>query len=66
MERVKWELAEAWEDELEKAQVLRPQTIRGMEHVADADAILRAIVPRRITNPDVVRMQSEEVKVEGY
>ena len=53
----------AWEDELAKAQVLRPSTVRGIEHVADVDAVLRAITPWRITNPDIIRMQSEEVKV---
>lgn len=52
----------AWEDELEKAQVLRPSTMRGIEHVADVNAVLTAITPWRITNPDIMKMQSEEVK----
>lgn len=60
---VDWDLVKAWEDELEKVQVLRPKTIQGIEHVADVDAILSAITPFRITNRDVMRMQSEEMKV---
>ena len=62
-EGVDWELMAAWQDELEKTQVLRPSTIRGIEHVADVVAVLTAITPWRITNPDIMKMQSEEVKV---
>lgn len=58
-ERLSWELPKAGEDELEKAQVLRPRTILGIEHVADADAILGAIAPWRITNEDILNLQSE-------
>ena len=61
---VDWELMVAWEEELEKAQVLRPRTVRGIEHVTDVDTILRAIMPWRVTNPDIMRMQDKEVKVE--
>jgi hypothetical protein len=57
---VQWETAKAWEDELEKAQVDRPSTIRGIEKVADVDAILRGILPWRLTNSDILRLQSEE------
>lgn len=60
---VNWELAGAWEDELEKAEMLRPRTIQGIEHVADVDAILGAIGPWPLSNSNVLEMQSEEVKV---
>ncbi|KAL9119974.1 MAG: hypothetical protein Q9187_003472 [Circinaria calcarea] len=60
---VKWEMVKAWEDELEKSQVQRPRTIQGIEQVADVDAILRAIMPWRVTNSDILQMQSEEVTV---
>jgi len=57
---VQWEVAKAWEDEVEKAQVDRPSNIRGIEHVADVDAILTGILPWGITNSDILRLQSEE------
>lgn len=41
--------------------VQRPSTIEGIEKVADVDAILRGIMPWRITNADVLRMQSKKV-----
>ena len=61
--RVNWELAEAWENELEKVQVLRPRTIQGIEHVADADAILGAIGPWPLANVKILEMQFDEIKV---
>ena len=56
-----WEMMKAWEDELEKSQVQRPRTIQGIEHVAEVDAILQAIMPWRVTNSDILQMQSEKV-----
>jgi len=46
---------------LEKAQLQRPRTIVGIEKVADVDAILRGIMPWRVTNDDMMYMQSEKV-----
>lgn len=60
---VRWDMAKAWEDELEKLNVKRPRTIRGIEKVADVDAVLRSILPWRVTNSDILRLQSEEVIV---
>lgn len=62
-DRVDWELAKAWEDELEKAQVLRPLTIQGIEHVADVQELLGAIGPWPLSNLNVFEMQSEKVKI---
>ena len=62
-ERENWELAEAWEDELGKVQVLRPRTIQGIEQVADVEAILGAIGPWPLANVNILEMQSEKVKV---
>lgn len=50
-----------WEEQLEKAHVQRPTTIEGIGKVADVDAILRGIMPWRVTNADMMRMQSKEV-----
>ncbi|PVI01562.1 hypothetical protein DM02DRAFT_727843 [Periconia macrospinosa] len=59
--KVKWDVAKAWEDELEKLDVKRPRTMKGIEKIADVDAVLRCILPWRVTNSDVLRLQSEEV-----
>jgi len=58
---VKWDVAKVWEDELERLDVQRPRTIKGIEKVADVDAVLRSILPWRVTNSDVLRLQSEAV-----
>ncbi|KAH8710141.1 kinase-like domain-containing protein [Phaeosphaeriaceae sp. PMI808] len=58
---VKWDVAKMWEDELERLNLQRPRTIKGIEKVADVDAVLRSILPWRVTNSDVLRMQSEAV-----
>lgn len=58
---VKWDIAKAWEDELEKMDVKRPRNIKGIDKVADADTVLRTILPWRVTNSDILRLQSEEV-----
>ncbi|CRG87492.1 hypothetical protein PISL3812_04510 [Talaromyces islandicus] len=58
---VQWEVARAWEDELEKLDVKRPRTIAGIDKVADVDGVLRTILPWRLSNSDILRMQSESV-----
>lgn len=63
-EGVQWEVAAAWELELERQGVLRPRTIEGIDKVADVDAVLRGLTPWRLTNSDILRLQSEEVIVQ--
>jgi hypothetical protein len=58
---VNWELAKAMDDELERLDARRPRTIRGIEKIADVDTVLRTITPWRLTNPDILRRQSEDV-----
>ncbi|KAH8699332.1 hypothetical protein GQ44DRAFT_764747 [Phaeosphaeriaceae sp. PMI808] len=58
---VKRDAAKVWEDELERLDVQRPRTIKGIEKVSDVDAVLRSILPWRVTNSDVLRLQSEAV-----
>jgi hypothetical protein len=41
--------------------VQRPRTMEGIDNVADINAILRGVMPWRVTNSDMLRMQSEEV-----
>lgn len=62
-EGVDWELVEAWEDELEMAQVQRPRSIEGIEKIADVNAMLEMILPWRITNSDMLGLQSEETTI---
>jgi hypothetical protein len=50
-----------WEEQLEKADVRRAKTIEGIEKVADVDAILRGVMPWRVTNADMMRIQSKDV-----
>jgi hypothetical protein len=58
---IDWEVAKAWEDELERLCVKRPRTIEGIDKVADVDTVLRTILPWRVSNSDILRLQSEKV-----
>ncbi|CAJ2508321.1 Uu.00g133470.m01.CDS01 [Anthostomella pinea] len=58
---VDWELAKAWEDELERLHVNRPATMEGIDKAADVDTVLRTVLPWRVSNSDILRMQSKEV-----
>ncbi|KAI0204949.1 kinase-like domain-containing protein [Astrocystis sublimbata] len=58
---IDWEVAKDWEDELEALDIKRPRTIVGIDKVADVDSILRTILPWRVSNSDILRLQSEEV-----
>jgi len=42
---VDWELAQAWEGELQRLAAKRPSTIRGIDELADVDEVLGALVP---------------------
>lgn len=57
---VNWELAQAWEDELQKLNVKRPSTIQGIDKFADVDGILSSLLPWRLTNDDFLRMNQDE------
>lgn len=61
---VDWAVAKAWEDELEKLDVRRPRTMKGIERVAELDALLSAIAPWRLCSEDFLSMQSEETILE--
>ncbi len=60
---VNWEEAKAWEDALREAGTKRPQTIHGIDRVADVDTVLQAILPWRVTNSDVLKLQTHETIV---
>lgn len=60
---VQWESVAAWEEELEKLDVKRPRNMPGIDKVADVDTVLRTILPWRVSNSDILRLQSEEVIV---
>ncbi|EPE34180.1 Protein kinase-like (PK-like) [Glarea lozoyensis ATCC 20868] len=56
-----WDVLKAWEEELERCDVKRPRNIKGMEGVADVDSVLEGVLPFRLDNSDVLKLQSEEV-----
>ncbi|KAI1426792.1 kinase-like domain-containing protein [Xylaria sp. FL1777] len=58
--QVDWELARAWEDELQKLDVKRPSTIRGIDKVADVEEVLGSLYPWRLTNEDFLRLNPDE------
>lgn len=58
---IKWEVVKAREDKLENLDVKRPRNMRGIDKVADVDTVLRSILPWRVSNSDILRLQSEEV-----
>ncbi|KAK0726542.1 hypothetical protein B0T21DRAFT_385758 [Apiosordaria backusii] len=57
---VDWELARAWENELQKINVKRPSTIQGMGKLADVDELLGSLTPWRLINTDFLRMNTDE------
>ena len=57
---VDWQLAQAWEDELQKHHVKRPSTIEGIDKLADVDELLGALAPWRLINKDFLRMNTDE------
>ncbi|KAF4966966.1 hypothetical protein FSARC_5405 [Fusarium sarcochroum] len=57
---VQWELAKALENELEKAGVKRPRTIEGIDKIAEVHAVLQAALPWRLSNADILNLQSEK------
>lgn len=59
---VDWELAQAWEEQLCKANVKRPSTIRGVEKIADVEKLLSLLLPWRLTNEDALRRNPNEEK----
>ncbi|KAI3325201.1 kinase-like domain-containing protein [Xylariaceae sp. AK1471] len=57
---VDWELAQAWEDELQKLDVKRPSSIQGIDKIADVDELLGSLSPWTLANEDYLRMNPEE------
>lgn len=57
---VDWELARAWENELQKLNVKRPSTIQGIDKLADVDELLGSLTPWRLSNTDFLRMNQDE------
>ena len=57
---VDWELAQAWEDELERLDVKRPSTIQGVDKIADVDEVLGCLLPWRLVNEDFLRLNQDE------
>ncbi|KAL8351109.1 hypothetical protein RB601_000767 [Gaeumannomyces tritici] len=55
-----WDLAKAWENSLKEVGAERPSTMAGIENIADLDALLNAILPWQLDNPDFLSMQSED------
>jgi hypothetical protein len=61
---VVWSSAKLWEEKLEALDVKRPRVIEGIEGVTLVDDVLSMILPLRLSNTDMWRIQSEEVKLQ--
>ncbi|KAG4435650.1 hypothetical protein IFR05_008872 [Cadophora sp. M221] len=59
---INWEIAEAWEIELQKLGVKRPSLFQGIDKVADTEALLGLLLPWRLTNEDALRRNPDEEK----
>ncbi|KAK3299651.1 kinase-like domain-containing protein [Chaetomium fimeti] len=57
---VQWEDAKAWEEALEEVGAKRPRTLQGIDAVADVDTVLQGILPWRVTNSDVLKLQTHD------
>lgn len=57
---IDWEVAQAWEEALQKIDVKRPSNIPGIENLADIDDLLAALVPWRLANEDFLNMNRDE------
>jgi hypothetical protein len=58
---IDWQVTLAWEEALETLNVKRPRTMKGIEKVADVEKVLELVLPWRVTNSDVLKLQREEV-----
>ncbi len=54
---IDWEIAQAWEEELQKLNVKRPSTIPGIEQLADIDELLGALLPWTLSNGDFLSLK---------
>lgn len=57
---MQWEDAKTWEDALEEVGAKRPRTLEGIDAVADVDTVLQGILPWRVANSDVLKLQTQE------
>ncbi|KAI5859883.1 phosphotransferase enzyme family-domain-containing protein [Durotheca rogersii] len=57
---VDWELARAWDEELQKLDVKRPSSIQGIDKIADVDEVLGTLLPWTLANADYLRLNPEE------
>ncbi|KAI1128594.1 kinase-like domain-containing protein [Nemania abortiva] len=57
---VNWELAQAWDDELQKLDVKRPSSIEGIGNIANVDEVLGCLSPWTLANEDYLRLNPEE------
>ncbi|KAK4107639.1 hypothetical protein N656DRAFT_840325 [Canariomyces notabilis] len=62
---VDWELAQAWEVELQKLDVKRPSTIQGIDKLADVDELLGSLLPFILTNEDFLKMNTDPDQRKG-
>ncbi|KAH7379847.1 kinase-like domain-containing protein [Cadophora sp. MPI-SDFR-AT-0126] len=62
---IDWEIAEAWEIELQKLGAKRPSLFQGIDRVAEIEALLGLLLPWRLTNEDALRRNPDEEKRKG-
>ncbi|KAF7872863.1 uncharacterized protein EAF02_008934 [Botrytis sinoallii] len=57
---IDWEVAQAWEEALQKIDVKRPSNIPGIDILANHDQLLDALVPWGLANEDFLNMNRDE------
>ncbi|KAF5872639.1 putative phosphotransferase enzyme family protein [Botrytis fragariae] len=57
---IEWEVAQAWEEALQKMDVKRPSDIPGTEILANIDQLSDALLPWRLANEDFLNVNRDE------
>lgn len=55
---VSWEVAKAWDDELERRNILRPRTIKGMDALSGIFWLSQQICPFLLYDPTVLKYRT--------
>ncbi|CZT12545.1 uncharacterized protein RCO7_11554 [Rhynchosporium graminicola] len=59
---IDWEVAEAWEVELQKLDVTRPSSLQGIDKIAVVETLLGSLLPWKLTNEDALKKNPDEEK----
>lgn len=62
---IQWGLAKAWEDELNRAQVLRPRTTHGADLLSQLHSFIQNLAPWSLCDDDTIESRTDEQLVEA-